>query len=60
MGKNTTKPAPASGGGNKPFTPTFRKYADMTQGEKDAFRQGATTANNGVKERLGLKKPKGN
>ena len=46
------------GGNNGGFTPTFRKYADMSQGEKDAFRQGATTANNSVKEKLGLKAPK--
>jgi hypothetical protein len=63
MAKNTTTPAPANnGGGNnnggKPFTPTFRKYNDMTQGEKDAFRQGAKTSENKVKERLGFTKPK--
>ena len=61
MAKDTKKPAPAnSGGNNNGFTPTFRKYSDMSKGEQEAFRQGATTANNGIKERLGLKKPKGN
>lgn len=40
---------------NKPFQPTFRKYKDMNDGEKAAFRQGATTVDNSVKERLGLK-----
>jgi len=30
----------------------------MTPGEQAAFRQGATTANNNIKERLGLKKPR--
>ena len=40
------------------FTPTFRKYADMNGGEQAAFRQGAYMVENGVKERLGLKKPR--
>ena len=57
--KNTA-PANRGGGNNNGFTPTFRKLVDMTQGERDAFKQGATTANNGIKERLGLKKPKSN
>ncbi len=43
---------------NNNFTPTFRKYADMTDGEKAAFRQGATTVDNGGTERLGLKPPR--
>ena len=57
MAKPTTKPAPANNGG-KPFTPTFKKYADMNKGEQEAFKQGASMVNNNVKERLGLKKPK--
>ena len=40
------------------FTPTFRKYNDMNKGEQDAFRQGAKTVENKVKENLGLKKPR--
>jgi len=43
-------------GGN--FTPTFRKYRDMNDSEKQAFRQGAKTSENKVKERLGFTKPK--
>ena len=44
----------------KTFTPTFRTYASMNQGEQDAFRQGAKTVENKVKTNLGLvykKKP---
>ncbi len=37
------------------FKPTFRKFDSMTDGEKDAFRQGAKTVANRVKENLGLK-----
>ena len=44
-----------SGGG---FTPTFRKYGEMNSGEQAAFRQGAATVSNKVKENLGLKKKK--
>ena len=44
-----------SGGG---FQKTFVKYSDMNEREKGIFKQGATTANNNVKERLGLKKPR--
>lgn len=40
------------------FQPTFRKYSDMSDGEKAAFRQGAKTSENKVKERLGFTKPK--
>jgi len=40
------------------FQPTFRKYADMNDGEQAAFRQGAKTSENKVKERLGFTKPK--
>ena len=40
------------------FTPTFKKYSAMSDGEKACFRQGATTANNSIKEKLGLKKPR--
>jgi len=36
----------------------FIKYSTMNDREKGIFRQGATTANNNVKERLGLKKPR--
>ena len=50
MGKNYNN----SGG----FQKTFVKYADMNEREKGIFKQGATTANNNVKERLGLKKPR--
>ncbi|MCL2228860.1 MAG: hypothetical protein FWC00_03460 [Firmicutes bacterium] len=39
------------------FTPTFIRYDDMSPREQGIFRQGATTANNSVKERLGLRKP---
>lgn len=42
------------------FTPTFRKYETMNKGEQDAFRQGAATVSNRVKENLGLKQKKGN
>ena len=44
--------------GDNGFTPTFRKYSDMTEGEQAAFRQGAKTSDNKVKERLGLSKPR--
>ena len=40
------------------FKNTFVKYSDMNEREKGIFKQGATTANNNVKERLGLKKPR--
>ena len=49
-------------GGQKPaansnaFQPTFRSYKSMNAGEQAAFRQGATTVSNKVKENLGLKK----
>ena len=55
MAKNNN--TPANSGGNTNFQPTFRKYADMSQGEKDAFRQGAKTSENKVKERLGFIRP---
>ena len=42
---------------NTKFQTTFKKYAEMTPGEKDCFKQGAVTANNNVKEKLGLKLP---
>ena len=60
MAKNTAKPA-ESGNQNKGaggFQPTFRKYKDMTESEQAAFRQGAKTSENKVKERLGFTKPK--
>lgn len=64
--KNTgnagSKNSGGNGGGNRGnsggFVPTFRYYADMDEGEQAAFKQGATTANNNIKERLGLKKPR--
>jgi len=49
-GKNTAS--------NNGFQPTFRKYNDMNKGEQEAFRQGAKTVENKVKENLGLKKPR--
>ena len=51
---------PANGGGRQStfFQPTFRKYADMNDGEQAAFRQGAKTSENKVKERLGFIKPR--
>lgn len=55
MAKNTSKPAENNGNN---FQPTFRKYSDMSDGEKAAFRQGAKTSENKVKERLGFTKPK--
>ena len=57
MAKNTNTPAAPVAANNGNFTPTFRKYADMTQSEKDAFRQGAKTSENKVKERLGFIRP---
>ena len=51
-GKNTAN--------NNGFQPTFRKYANMSEGEQAAFRQGAKTSENKVKERLGFTKPKDN
>ena len=40
----------------KAFEKTFKNYkTEMTPGEQAAFRQGATTANNRIKENLGLK-----
>jgi hypothetical protein len=44
--------------GNDTFKPTFVKYDTMTEREKGIFKQGATTANNSIKEKLGLKKPR--
>ena len=40
------------------FQKSFRSYKSMNDGEQAAFRQGATTANNSIKEKLGLKKPR--
>ena len=57
MAKNTNTPAAPVAANNGGFQPTFRKYADMTQSEKDAFRQGAKTSENKVKERLGFIRP---
>lgn len=47
----------SSGKSYNNFQPTFRKYADMTEGEQAAFRQGAKTSENKVKERLGFTRP---
>lgn len=61
MAKSTAKPAADSGNQNKGangFQPTFRKYKDMTESEQAAFRQGAKTSENKVKERLGFTKPR--
>jgi len=54
--KSTTKKSTTTKSND--FTPTFVKYDTMSDREKAIFRQGATTANNSVKERLGLKKPR--
>ena len=56
MAKNNNSTSQAKN--NSGFTPTFVKYNDMSDREKAIFKQGATTANNNVKERLGLKKPR--
>lgn len=42
----------------KEFEKTFKSYDKMTKGEKAAFKQGAHTANQSIKEKLGLKKPR--
>jgi hypothetical protein len=57
-GGKPAAPANNGRGNNGGFQPTFRKYADMTDTEKAAFRQGAKTSENKVKERLGFTKPK--
>ena len=54
--KKATKPAANNNSGN--FTPTFRKYESMSEGEQQAFRQGAKTVENKVKGNLGFLKPK--
>ncbi len=56
--KKDTKKITPSKANNGEFQPTFRKYADMSDSEKAAFRQGAKTSENKVKERLGFTKPK--
>lgn len=61
--KKSTGGKPAADSGNQNsngnnFKPTFRKYKDMTESEQAAFRQGAKTSENKVKERLGFTKPK--
>ena len=38
----------------------FRKYANMNEGEQDAYVQGCKTVSNKVKDRLGLLPPKKN
>ena len=43
---------------NGNFTPTFKKYNSMNTGEQAAFRQGAKTVENKVKEKLGFTKPR--
>jgi len=41
------------------FTQTFRSYkTEMNEGEQAAFRQGAKTVENKVKDRLGFMPPK--
>jgi hypothetical protein len=40
------------------FKKTFKTYDSMTDSEKAAFRQGATTVSNRVQEQIGLRKPK--
>ena len=52
--KNTKQTAAKS----NDFKPTFRAYKSMNDGEQAAFRQGATTVSNKIKENLGLKKKK--
>jgi|GEM_PF-1588814 len=37
------------------WQPTFRRYDDMNEGEQAAFRQGAKTVENKVKENLGFR-----
>ena len=58
MAKNSNKPAANGGQQSSLFQPTFRKYEDMNDGEKAAFKQGCKTSENKVKERLGFVKPK--
>ena len=58
MSNKQTKPATQPAPAKKEFTPTFRRYDDMNSGEQAAFRQGATTVSNKVKENLGLKQKK--
>lgn len=53
--KKQAKNVPAKS--NNTFAPTFRKYKSMSESEQAAFRQGAKTTENRVKERLGFKKP---
>jgi len=55
--KEAKKPAQTNSG-NSNWQPTFRSYKSMSEGEQAAFRQGATTVENKVKENLGLKKPR--
>jgi len=50
--KPTTEPA------KQEWAPTFRKYNDMNEGEQAAYRQGAKTIENKVKNNLGLLPPK--
>lgn len=58
MADNNNKSGGNKGNNNGNFTPTFRKYSDMSDSEKACFRQGAKTSENKVKERLGFTKPK--
>lgn len=51
-------PKNQTGTRNGNFTPTFRPYKTMNASEQAAFRQGASTVSNKVKENLGLKAPK--
>lgn len=50
MAKNVRK--------NDNFVPTFKRYEDMSIEEQNAFRQGAKTIENRVKEKIGLKEEK--
>ena len=45
-------------GGGKTFQRTFRKYADMTDDQKECFRQGAKMHENKIKDKLGMLPPK--
>jgi hypothetical protein len=56
--KKTSTDKKATSKSKDEFQPTFVKYKELNDREKSIFRQGATTANNSIKERLGLKKPR--
>ena len=52
--KAETKKAPKAEATKNDFKPTFRNYKDMNEGEQAAFKQGAKTVENKVKDKLGL------